>query len=136
MDYYDILGCTEESTTEDIKRAYHALALKFHPDKNAFELDGVQFQRITEAWNVLRDPKSRKEYDVTRKQVDLDSDSGVIHARISINELETIYDNEDTFVYRCRCGGLYYVRKEYIQEKDQLVHVPCLECTFVIVVET
>ncbi|XP_076623367.1 dnaJ homolog subfamily B member 9 [Colletes latitarsis] len=101
MNYYDVLGCTRESTSEDIKRAYHALALKFHPDKNVSEFDGIKFQHIVEAWNVLRDPKSREEYDAIQK-----------------------------------CGGQYYVQREYLQEKNQLIHVPCLECTFVIVIET
>ncbi|XP_076286999.1 uncharacterized protein LOC143212268 [Lasioglossum baleicum] len=136
IDYYDILGCTKESSTEDIKRAYHALALKYHPDKNLLEPDRIKFQRISEAWNVLRDSTSRREYDVVQKQMELDSDNAPVHARISVNELETIDNKEDTFVYRCRCGGLYAVQKEYIQEENQFVYVPCSECTFVIVVET
>ncbi|XP_031840414.1 uncharacterized protein LOC116430424 [Nomia melanderi] len=136
VDYYNLLGCTQESTTEDIKRAYHALALKLHPDKNVLEPDRIKFQQISEAWNILRDPKLRKEYDAVRKQVELDVDDALIHARISVGELETSDYNKDIFVYQCRCGDFYSVQKEYIQEKNQLVHVPCSQCTFVIVVET
>ncbi|XP_076171210.1 chaperone protein DnaJ [Ptiloglossa arizonensis] len=136
VNYYDVLGCTKESTPEDIKHAYHALALKFHPDKNASEFDSIKFQRILEAWNVLRDPTLREEYDVIQKQIELDSENILIYARISTNELKTINDNKDTFVYQCRCGGLYCIQKEYLQEKNQSIYVPCLECTFLIVIET
>ncbi|XP_076248963.1 chaperone protein DnaJ [Calliopsis andreniformis] len=137
VDYYEVLGCTKESTSEDIKRAYHALALKFHPDKNtSIQNDSIKFQHILKAWNVLRDPKSREEYDAIQKQEELDSNSALIYARISVTELEAINDNEDTLVYRCRCGGLYYIQKEYLQEKNQSIHVPCMECTFLIVIET
>lgn len=133
--HYDVLGCTKESTSEDIKRAYHALALKFHPDKNRSEFDNVKFQRISEAWNVLRDPESRKEYDIVQRQTELDSECIPIYARIHVEELE-VTDNEDILIYRCRCGGIYHVQREYIEEKNQSIHVPCLECTFLIIVDT
>ncbi|XP_076764333.1 uncharacterized protein LOC143431458 [Xylocopa sonorina] len=136
MNYYDILGCTEESTSEDIKRAYHALALKFHPDKNTPEFDSIKFQQVLEAWHVLRDPKSRKEYDAHRKQEELDSESAMMYARISISDLEQMDNNEDMLAYQCRCGGLYCIQREDIQEKNQSICVSCLECTFFIVVET
>nr|XP_034195552.1 dnaJ homolog subfamily C member 24-like isoform X2 [Osmia lignaria]XP_034195562.1 dnaJ homolog subfamily C member 24-like isoform X2 [Osmia lignaria] len=136
MDHYDVLGCTKDSTFEDIKRAYHALALKFHPDKNPSELNNIKFQHILEAWNVLREPKSREEYDTMQKQVELDSECIPVYARIHVNELEIENDDEATLIYRCRCGGLYCVERKYVQKKDQSIHVPCLECTFLIIVDT
>ncbi len=63
-DYYYILGITTVSTTEQVKKAYKKLALKFHPDKN----DGDKyfedkFKEIQEAYEVLSVPGKRKAYD-------------------------------------------------------------------------
>ncbi len=62
-DYYKILEIESGADILTIKKAYRRLALKFHPDKNK-ALDASQkFIEITEAYEVLRDPYRRKEYD-------------------------------------------------------------------------
>ncbi len=63
-DYYYILGVTQQSSTEEIKKAYRKLSLKFHPDKN----DGdpfftERFRDIQEAYEVLSATQRRQEYD-------------------------------------------------------------------------
>lgn len=60
-DYYDILGVPQDSSKEYIKRAYRLLAHQYHPDKE----DGSEkrFKEINEAYLVLSDDQSRKEYD-------------------------------------------------------------------------
>ncbi|KAK1118543.1 hypothetical protein K0M31_014850 [Melipona bicolor] len=136
INYYEILGCNKESTAEDIKRAYHALALKFHPDKNTSESDSMKLQRVLEAWHTLRDPKSREEYDAVQRQEELDLENVLIYAKISINEMEEMDGNKDMLAYPCRCGGSYCIEKQNTWEKNQSIHVPCLECTFLIIIET
>ncbi|XP_033183382.1 chaperone protein DnaJ [Bombus vancouverensis nearcticus] len=136
MNYYDILGCTKESTFEDIKCAYRALALKFHPDKNATEFDSIKFQYVLKAWHVLRDPKLKEEYDAILKQEELDLENILIYAKIWVNELEEMDNNKDMLSYQCRCGGLYCIEKQHIQKKNQMIHVPCSECTLFTIIET
>ncbi|KOC61477.1 Chaperone protein DnaJ [Habropoda laboriosa] len=136
MNYYDILGCTKESTYEDIKRAYRTLVLKFHPDKNTSEFDNTKFQYVLEAWHILRDPTLRAEYDGIQEQEVLDSESILIYAKISANELKVMDNDKNILNYQCRCGGFYSIPREYIQKKNQSIHVPCLECTLLIIVET
>jgi hypothetical protein len=61
--YYSILGISENATSDQIKIAYRNLALKYHPDRNKSVTAAERMQRINEAYEILSDPESRKEYD-------------------------------------------------------------------------
>ncbi|XP_014861414.1 PREDICTED: dnaJ homolog subfamily B member 9-like [Poecilia mexicana] len=62
-DYYDILGVPKGATERQIKKAFHRLAMKFHPDKNKSPDAEVRFREIAEAYEVLSDESRRREYD-------------------------------------------------------------------------
>lgn len=63
-DYYNVLGVKKSASPDDIKRAFRALALKYHPDRNPEDVDAEQrFREIAEAWEVLGDPEKRAMYD-------------------------------------------------------------------------
>jgi len=63
-DYYKVLGVGKKATQGEIKKAFRALAVKYHPDKNPDDKTAKeQFILVNEANEVLSDPKKRKEYD-------------------------------------------------------------------------
>ncbi|WWC65239.1 uncharacterized protein I303_107856 [Kwoniella dejecticola CBS 10117] len=62
--YYEILGLDSQCTTEQVKKAYRRLAIKFHPDKNRDDPDAEEkFKQISVAYQVLSDPQLRKKYN-------------------------------------------------------------------------
>ncbi len=63
LDYYDILGVSREAKGDEIKRAFHKLALKYHPDRNKLPDAEEKFKEASEAYAVLSDPEKRKQYD-------------------------------------------------------------------------
>ena len=60
---YRELGISPEATEKEIKRAYHKLAQRLHPDKNRIRAAEKQFQRINNAYNLLMDPVQRRQYE-------------------------------------------------------------------------
>jgi len=63
MSYYEILGVNNDSSDTEIKKAYRALSLKYHPDRNPSEEATKKFQEINEAYQTLGDVNLRKKYD-------------------------------------------------------------------------
>ena len=66
MDYYNILGVNKNSPPEDIKKAYKKLAMKHHPDHGG---DGNKFAKINEAYETLKDPAKKQQYDNPQPEI-------------------------------------------------------------------
>ncbi len=60
MDYYEVLGVQKSASQDEIKKAFHKLAHKYHPDKGG---DEKKFKEINEAYQVLSDKEKRAQYD-------------------------------------------------------------------------
>lgn len=65
MTYYDILGISRTAKDSEIKKAYHRMIIAFHPDiyQGDKNFAAEKTHELIEAYNVLRHPAARKEYD-------------------------------------------------------------------------
>jgi curved DNA-binding protein CbpA len=64
--YFDVLGVSKNASSQEIKKAYKLLASQYHPDKHqdfeSTKIFELKFSRIKEAYDVLSNPTTRREY--------------------------------------------------------------------------
>src|SRR5213593_723535 len=99
MNYYTILGVSQDAKYRDIKVAYMRLALKYHPDTNSSPLSENNIKIINAAFEVLSDRDKRRQYDekaiynnkANRKKDQTQSSS----SSPRVNSSNTVYSNSD-----------------------------------------
>jgi molecular chaperone DnaJ len=63
-DYYTVLGVSKTASDQEIKSAYRKLAMQYHPDRNKDDKAAeAKFKEVGEAYEVLKDPAKRRDYD-------------------------------------------------------------------------
>ncbi|KAH0794257.1 dnaJ subfamily B member 1-like [Histomonas meleagridis] len=69
--YYEVLGLPSNASNSDIKKAYYTLALRYHPDKNPYNVEEAtkKFELIREAYNTLSNKILRENYDKKNYQI-------------------------------------------------------------------
>ena len=84
--HYDTLGVAQDASAADIKKAYHKLVRKYHPDISTDPDADKKTSEINQAYNVLKDPAKRAEYDALlanpyagREQAGFDGGFGGYH---------------------------------------------------------
>jgi molecular chaperone DnaJ len=99
MNYYTILGVSQDAKYREIKAAYRRLALKYHPDRNSSPISENSIKIINAAFEVLSDRDKRRQYDekaiynnkANKKKDQTQSSSSSPHVTSS----NTVYSNSD-----------------------------------------
>ena len=89
MNYYEILGVSDESTLKEIKEKFHNLSMRYHQDKNPDDLYSEEkYKQISEAYSVLSNYEKRKLYDHQRKPLmNIDDMSFGFNRLFNMNQL-------------------------------------------------
>lgn len=96
-DYYELLGIKQDASLEDIKRAYHDKARKYHPDTNPSETAREVFLAVQHAYDVLKDEERRVAYN--RKLENEDYGVPLLRYKITSSRQELPRLKEDQLVY-------------------------------------
>ncbi len=92
MDYYEILGVTKSASQDEIKKAFHKLAHKYHPDKGG---DEKKFKEINEAYQVLSNAEKRQQYDQYGRTFDQNGGAGAGDFNWAWQNQNVNFDPED-----------------------------------------
>ncbi|KAL3670051.1 hypothetical protein V7S43_005421 [Phytophthora oleae] len=147
--FYEVLDLDASCSTADVRRAYHHAARRYHPDKrsNDVSLDSTEgsvlqdekkFLRVQEAYETLRSEELRRKYDAKLQQDDLlrkrEQEVVVVSDEVTLTDMrrEVLLgegDDEDEVLYthQCRCGDLYEITEDEVQEGVDVV--PCTGCS-------
>lgn len=123
---YEILGLERSASNEEIRKAYKIRALKLHPDKNPDDADASKnFQKLQQAYNILKDENSRKIYDATGN---LPGDgfgdaADYFAAKFGRISEEDIISFEKS--YRCSDAEVADVREHYIRYLNSRISIFC-----------
>jgi len=89
-DFYKILGISETASSDEIKKAYRSLSLKYHPDRTQGDVEKSNiFKKVNEAYETLGDAEKRRDYDVSRKNpfMRMNSFGGNGEPGINVNDI-------------------------------------------------
>lgn len=81
-DYYEILEVSRTASSEVIEKAYRILAKKYHPDRYNNGVSDYKFKQIQTAYEILSNPKMRREYDFQLKENKIKQDDKSINTSV------------------------------------------------------
>jgi curved DNA-binding protein CbpA len=125
-DYYEILGVSPTATSEEIKRAYLDKSYLLHPDRlagvpeSAKNMAEGELKKVNVAYDTLKDPRARREYDVEWRSIKEKAKPVVEPAVLRFDQAKPHEVQKGTFVIR-NLGGPY--QKINISNPDSWVRI-------------
>uniref|UniRef100_A0A672PNM9 J domain-containing protein n=1 Tax=Sinocyclocheilus grahami TaxID=75366 RepID=A0A672PNM9_SINGR len=125
-DWYSILGACPTDDIKELKQKYQKLILMFHPDKQRPDVSEGEAEQhlqrfidVDQAWKILSNEESRKEYNLQLRANEL-KQSWPVDAHITLDDMNWDCDTE-CYTYSCRCGGEFILEKDDLKEMEMVV---------------
>uniref|UniRef100_A0A8D0JPU0 DnaJ heat shock protein family (Hsp40) member C24 n=1 Tax=Sus scrofa TaxID=9823 RepID=A0A8D0JPU0_PIG len=117
-----------------LTNCFTCYSFKYHPDKQSADVPAgtveeciQKFIEIDQAWKILGNEETKKEYDLQRHEDDL-RNMGPVDARVYLEEMSW-NEGDHSFSLSCRCGGKYIVSKD---EAKEVTLISCDTCSLII----
>lgn len=120
-DSYAVLGVPRGADQGHLRRAYHNLALKLHPDKDPSK--AVEFEQLQAAWQQLGSAEARAAYDERHRP----EARAVVWRDVALGDFSPPDGPWATWTFACRCGGVFEVFTDEPCADGDLV--PCDGCS-------
>lgn len=128
---YEILEIPSDANAAQVKRAYRAMCLRFHPDTAAPDsTDNDRFHQIQEAYRVLRNARSRAEWEASQAARELETQSGTVTASISSDQPTAVLTEARR--WRIRDWGALRSPRSEPREGSRLAAVMALALTLTV----
>ncbi|XP_033913222.2 dnaJ homolog subfamily C member 24-like [Acipenser ruthenus] len=125
-DWYNILGANPSESLQELKQKYQKLALLYHPDKQSPDVPAGELEKrvqrfidVDQAWKILGNEETKKQYDLQRRAAEL-KQKWPVDGRVCIEDMDWD-DDEQSYVHGCRCGGEYCLSKEDAEENVAVI---------------
>ncbi|MEQ8927252.1 MAG: DnaJ domain-containing protein, partial [Fulvivirga sp.] len=118
LSYYKILGVEQHASSDQIKKAYKSLALKYHPDKNGGNKEFEElFKLVNTAYQVLMDDNKRRRHDLDIAYTTRTQEVYSTNRQSKEKEERTVYNRYGKFDWRkapkYKTAPIYRVDKNY-----------------------
>lgn len=104
--FYDALGLAQDASVEEVKSAYRLRAKELHPDHNPSADAKAEFQRVMEAYGILRDARKKADYDETCRR------SREAHMQTGLASVSN--DDDETQPLSCSCCGKVTAQPRFV----------------------
>ena len=117
MNFYKVLQVGQNATPKEIQKSFQRQSLILHPDKNPNT--NSEFQLLLQAYETLKDPTQRKEYDSR-----INTKMGALQEVVDLDDMEY---NDGEYSKICRCGGQFIVTESQLE--SGVYGIECNKCS-------